>query len=391
VEIALVGVLSIAVILGARTAFAPATSPGALAVRDTLPASGARVPARPVRVSAEVTSERDLARVFLFINTLEVEPVIEQRGPRRWLIAYQFPASRSAPQVAVKLVARDRHGREVSQEWGFQVDPTISAPSVTALQPPRDGYAPAGNARIGATVQSDAPITTATLRIGSTTYPAMIEPANADKATITARATLTPGKYDAKLTVTDRQGDSTESEWTFIVPDPKESLVFQETGKAVSGGFRRYWEERGGLSIFGLPISDEVREGAVIVQYFERARFEYHPSQDGVLSEVRLGLIGTELRRPDPPRPAPEGGNGRHFAETGHTLSGAFLRFWEERGGLALFGLPITDETREGPLTVQYFERARFELHPSSGQTVLLGQLGREVYERRYGQAATRP
>jgi hypothetical protein len=79
------------------------------------------------------------------------------------------------------------------------------------------------------------------------------------------------------------------------------------------------------------------------------------------------------------------------FSETGHTVGGAFRRFWDERGGVAIFGLPITDETREGTLTVQYFERARFELHPTGGQTVLLGQLGREVYERRYSRATPRP
>jgi hypothetical protein len=72
-------------------------------------------------------------------------------------------------------------------------------------------------------------------------------------------------------------------------------------------------------------------------------------------------------------------------------VAGPFRRFWEERGGLPIFGLPITDELREGGLTVQYFERARFELHPAAaGPVVLLGHVGREVYERRYPQGTAR-
>jgi len=32
----------------------------------------------------------------------------------------------------------------------------------------------------------------------------------------------------------------------------------------------------------------------------------------------------------------------RCFAETGHCISGRFRQFWEENGGLPVFGFPIT-------------------------------------------------
>jgi N-acetyl-anhydromuramyl-L-alanine amidase AmpD len=69
------------------------------------------------------------------------------------------------------------------------------------------------------------------------------------------------------------------------------------------------------------------------------------------------------------------------FPETGQTVRGAFLAFWRERGGLPLFGYPLTGEFAERGLTVQYFERARFELHPDApaAQRVQLGRVGAEL------------
>ncbi len=68
-------------------------------------------------------------------------------------------------------------------------------------------------------------------------------------------------------------------------------------------------------------------------------------------------------------------------AETGQTVRGAFLAFWRGHGGLRLFGFPLTGEVTGGGLTVQWFERARFELH--AGGVVLLGRVGAEAYEGR--------
>lgn len=55
---------------------------------------------------------------------------------------------------------------------------------------------------------------------------------------------------------------------------------FPETGKYLGGGFYAYWRDRGGLAVFGLPISEEMQENGRTVQYFERAVFEYHPEND---------------------------------------------------------------------------------------------------------------
>lgn len=80
--------------------------------------------------------------------------------------------------------------------------------------------------------------------------------------------------------------------------------------------------------------------------------------------------------------PLPE---GRMFPETGHGIGGGFKWFWENNGGLMIFGYPITDELQEDGRTVQYFERAVFEYHPENDDPfkVLLRRLGAEALEER--------
>jgi hypothetical protein len=70
------------------------------------------------------------------------------------------------------------------------------------------------------------------------------------------------------------------------------------------------------------------------------------------------------------------------FAETGFCISGRFAQYWQQNGGLPVFGFPISNELTEGGRTVQYFERQRFELHSENAppHDVLLGLLGEEVF-----------
>src|SRR5215216_7374103 len=62
----------------------------------------------------------------------------------------------------------------------------------------------------------------------------------------------------------------------------------------------------------------------------------------------------------------------RCFVETGLCIDGRIRAFWEQNGGLSVFGLPITaqqQESIEGKLfQVQWFERNRLELHPENPQ-----------------------
>jgi len=178
-------------------------------------------------------------------------------------------------------------------------------------------------------------------------------------------------------------------------------LTFPQVPYAVAPPFYPYWEEQGGLPIFGLPLSKQIVEGGYRAQYFERQRLEAHP-ENASPYKILLGLVGNEtaarrgLLNSAPFAPKANGGAAgcEYFATTRHTVCGDFRAYWHRYGldfgepgvsareSLALFGLPISEpfeERLENGQTymVQYFERARFELHPENPAPyrVLLGRL----------------
>lgn len=85
-------------------------------------------------------------------------------------------------------------------------------------------------------------------------------------------------------------------------------------------------------------------------------------------------------RQPSQQRP---GGECKYFDETRHWVCGEFLALYETRDGLKNFGFPLSkafDDPGRG-LWVQYFQRARMELHPYNPDPykVLLGLLVDEL------------
>ncbi|MEO5953833.1 MAG: hypothetical protein ABIQ44_15330 [Chloroflexia bacterium] len=181
------------------------------------------------------------------------------------------------------------------------------------------------------------------------------------------------------------------------------STTFPETGKTTNGVFYDYWNRHGGLAQQGFPISEVIGEISDLdgkpytVQYFERAVFEYHPEQTDPQYAVLLSQLGTFQYKRKYPTGAPNQHasaiNSRVFPETGHTVGGKFLDYWQSHGGLAQQGFPISDEFVEvsdlngKQYLVQYFERAVFEYHPenASPNDVLLSQLGTFQYRMKYG------
>src|SRR6476469_9243637 len=89
-------------------------------------------------------------------------------------------------------------------------------------------------------------------------------------------------------------------------------------------------------------------------------------------------------------------GESRTFPETGKSVKGRFLQYWNANGGLAQQGYPISDEMQEKSdtdgktYTVQYFERAVFELHTENQppNDVLLSLLGTFLYKQKYPNGA---
>jgi hypothetical protein len=183
---------------------------------------------------------------------------------------------------------------------------------------------------------------------------------------------------------------------------------FAETGFCISGRIREFWEQNGGLTVFGYPITpqqEEFIEGRPLqVQWFQRNRLELHP-QNARPYDVLLGRLGVDRLNQQGRNwftfardGAPKAGC-QYFSETQQNVCPPILTLWRSNGleldgrpgktfdeSLGLFGLPISqlqvETLSDGrQYQVQWFERARFELHPENAPPfdVLLGLLGSEV------------
>ncbi len=125
---------------------------------------------------------------------------------------------------------------------------------------------------------------------------------------------------------------------------------FEATGKCMHGIFLGYWQSYGGVAQLGYPITDELLEDGRTVQYTERARLEWHQQFRDTQNEVLLSLLGTQLiagRNDASFRKIGASSTGAFFAQTGHSLREPFLPYWQARGGLPVFGYPISEAFSE--------------------------------------------
>ena len=106
------------------------------------------------------------------------------------------------------------------------------------------------------------------------------------------------GKHSAPFTSTARQ------------------IYFPETRHSLSHSFLDFWKANGGLRIFGYPITEPLNENGFLVQYFERARMEYHPEKAANGFGVELGLLGKSFLAAHPEIASRLAGGSRSVAPT---------------------------------------------------------------------------
>jgi hypothetical protein len=155
----------------------------------------------------------------------------------------------------------------------------------------------------------------------------------------------------------------------------------------VSGNFSRYFEGMGGAESLGYPISEPFMQEGRKVQYFEYARLEDHPDNPGG-AVVKLSQLGERLGRRQPPLAASRLPSGldhrsRYYRQTGHTVSGDFLTFFDEAGGLERFGFPIGEPLVVNGKLAQDFQHARLVWnanHPPQNR-VTIEPIGRTYFE----------
>lgn len=220
-------------------------------------------------------------------------------------------------------------------------------------------------------------------------------------------APMLPSQTTGNLPLTKQPPPAIPDDPNWIPP-----LYFPETDHYAHGAFRDYWTRFGGLEIFGFPLTEQRLEGSYWVQYFERARFEYHPeyartipdwdklnSTEKLKREIQLTRLGADLvdKRTSgegylsvDPLVLPK--DAIFFPQTGHAIWGKIREYWQSHNGLTNFGYPLSrpveeiSETDGKSYVVQYFERTRLELHPENAGTpyeVLLGLMGKELLASR--------
>ncbi len=167
-----------------------------------------------------------------------------------------------------------------------------------------------------------------------------------------------------------------------------------ETDHTVSGEFlKKYNEATNATLIYGFPITDAfLSPGSTItVQYFQKARFEQHPENPPDQRIVVYPLGEYWFTKDNPPKGQRLPDNYpacRVFPKTGNQVCYAFLEFYDQNGGLAQFGNPLSDVVQFRGRLVQYFEYARFEWQPDypSGQRVVLSNLGLSYFQTHENQ-----
>ncbi len=203
------------------------------------------------------------------------------------------------------------------------------------------------------------------------------------------------GQEDGGVWDVMKRSDQPAARAPQIGDDNANRNYFVETGHNLLNGFKQFWEANGGIAQFGYPLTEEFTERnpaddrTYTVQYFERARFEWHPDT----SSVALGKIGQEVftanNKPagtgidPPPNLTPD---KRYFPETRHVLAGSFKQFWDTYNGKTLLGLPLGEEVAENGKTVQYFEFGRLEYNPAGTtlqERVQIAVLGTELLRKR--------
>ncbi len=196
--------------------------------------------------------------------------------------------------------------------------------------------------------------------------------------------------------------------------DPVEPVdgcaYYEETGHNLCEPFQPFWQDNGGLPVFGYPKTEAEELVNVdlnqefLTQYFERERLEHHAENAGTPYEILLGRLGsevlTQMDRDWMEYPKDDPATEYYQETTGFAIAPEFYEYWSSHGldlgesgmtyaeSLALFGYPISPammETNSSGDTVltQWYERARFEYHPDNPEEfqVLLGLLGNEILD----------
>ncbi|MBI4789554.1 MAG: hypothetical protein HY782_21195 [Chloroflexi bacterium] len=170
--------------------------------------------------------------------------------------------------------------------------------------------------------------------------------------------------------------------------NPSVTCVYvPEAGHNIQGPFWTFYNAHNGAENFGPPLTEAFLEKGLVVQYFQRARFEFHPEYPEPY-RVQLALLGMQYGITDPPIrssviPRPDDQNYAYFPATGLLVPTVLKKYFDAHGGWELFGYPVSNIRYEGKYFTQYFQRARLEWYVLESR-VVASPVGQITLEKTY-------
>lgn len=174
------------------------------------------------------------------------------------------------------------------------------------------------------------------------------------------------------------------STWAQSEQPGSDEEYISSTGHTLTGKFyERYHQVENPVLLYGFPITDQfTNKDGIVVQYFSRARFEQEKSGEVLLTPIgaellaEQGLPGAEAKNP------PGAYACKEFPDTGFQVCLHFLEFYEQNGGFAQFGNPISNQIYTGTQWVQYFDNAVLEFKFDSRRgLVSIADVGLDYFE----------
>ncbi|MCY3913318.1 MAG: hypothetical protein OXG43_08730 [Chloroflexi bacterium] len=162
---------------------------------------------------------------------------------------------------------------------------------------------------------------------------------------------------------------------------PRSATLFaQQAAIAVDPLFLGFYERMGGAEVFGEPLTGRYELDGRQVQLFENFLLEHWPEHSGTDYDVQPGLLGVKVsgnRYFGQAQPLRDSSQIIYVPETRQSLRLGFLSFWRDRGGVDLFGYPVSEEVVDDGITAQWFQRGKLTYAADRTPEIQIADLGR--------------
>lgn len=268
-------------------------------------------------------------------------------------------------------------------------------PGIDQISPAPKTTTPPGPVDVAAVVRAAHPIREIALTIDGARVQAAVQPHGDRNWAVHYQSVLARGQHTAVLRVTDNTGAVQEHDWTFtaagpLLPPtvgfsgPPSGSVFPVGPLRLEATVTSDTEPKSGVfTINGQPIevtgqpvpvapNDRPKYSFVLERSFAAGAYVVQLQVTDRQSQVAKGEWAFTVT------PDAKQATAWYYPEAKAYLFGPFKTFWEQSGGQKIFGAPVGPHvTTAAGQTVQYFERARFELQANG--SVGLGLLGKEA------------